>query len=85
MLTRKQLADLRRAPAESGNRIKEAMRLGGVTQVQLAQAIGIAQSQVSEDAAGKFSAISLDKSRAYARYFGCTVDDLFPVQSEAVA
>jgi transcriptional regulator with XRE-family HTH domain len=79
MLTRKQLTDLRRAPLDTpNNRIKQAMKLAGLTQVQVAQAIGIAQSQVSEDAAGKFSELSLAKARAYAALFGCDVDDLFP-------
>lgn len=86
MLTRKQLSDLRRAePGQANNRIKLAMQLAEVTQVQVAAAIRISQSQVSEDAAGNFSEMSLDKARAYARYFGCTVDDLFPADAEALA
>lgn len=60
------------------------MTIAGVTQVQVAAAVGIAQSQVSEDANGKFSEMSLDKARTYARYFGCDVEDLFPAR-EAVA
>jgi transcriptional regulator with XRE-family HTH domain len=56
------------------------MKLDGVTQVRLSEAMGIAQSQISEDVNGKFSAISLDKARAYAKFFGCTVEDLFPVR-----
>lgn len=80
MLTRKQLSELRTAPLQQPNKIKKAMTLAGVTQMQLSEAIGISQSQISEDAAGKFSEISLDKARAYARFFGCTTDDLFPAR-----
>ena len=61
------------------------MALAGTTQVQVAEGIGIAQSQVSEDVNGKFSEISLDKARAYARFFGCTVEDLFPAREGAAA
>jgi predicted XRE-type DNA-binding protein len=78
MLTRVQLQRLRRTATPQGNKIKLAMELAEVTQVQVSKKIGISQSQVSEDAAGKCPDMSLDKSRAYARLFGCTVDDLFP-------
>ena len=84
MLNRKQLAELRRAPLDRGNRLRQAMRIGKVTQVQLAAAVGVAQSQVSEDVNGKFSEMSLNKAREYAAFFGCSVDDLFPAE-EAVA
>lgn len=83
MLTRSKLRTLRKSPT-STNRLRAAMSLAQVTQTQVAEAIGIAQSQVSEDAAGKFSEISLDKARAYAGYFGCAIEDLFPAR-EAVA
>ena len=83
MLTSKQLRELRRSPAKP-NRLRQAMTLADVTQVQVAEAIGIAQSQVSEDAAGKFSEISLEKARSYAAFFGCVLEDLFPAR-EAVA
>jgi transcriptional regulator with XRE-family HTH domain len=79
MLTRKQLTQLRRSPLNAtNNRIKTAMKLAGLTQIQVAAAVGVAQSQVSEDAAGKFSDVSLTKARAYADLFGCDVDDIFP-------
>lgn len=85
MLTRTQLQRLRRTVTPQPNKIKLAMQLAEITQVQVSREIGISQSQVSEDASGKFSEMSLDKSRAYARLFGCTVDDLFPSTREAMS
>lgn len=84
MLSPYKLRKLRTTDSSEPNKLKLAMRLGGVTQVQLSSAIGIAQSQISEDAAGKFSEISLEKARAYAGFFGCGIEDLFPSR-EAVA
>jgi DNA-binding XRE family transcriptional regulator len=81
VLTRKQLTKLRQSDAYP-NRIKTAMRLANVTQVQLAPKVGVAQSQISEDATGKYNEMSLEKARAYARFFGCTVDDLFPAMAQ---
>lgn len=85
MLSAKKVKALRVEPLTGGTRLKAAMRLAGVTQVQLSEAIGIAQSQVSEDATGKFSEMSLDKARAYAEFFGCAIEDLFPAREGAVA
>lgn len=82
MLTRQKLRELRKAPGS--NRLRIAIELVDVTQTQVGEAIGLAQSQVSEDANGKFSEMSLSKARAYADYFGCEIEDLFPAR-EAVA
>lgn len=84
MLTRANLQALRRAEPDAPNKLRLAIELDGTTQMQVAEALDIPQSQVSRDAAGKFSAISLDKARAYANFFGCGVEDLFPAR-EAVA
>ncbi len=86
MLTRRQLRKLRETDARSGDtRLRAAMSLAGVTQVQVAEAIGVAQSQVSEDAAGKFTQMSLVKARAYAEFFGCEIDDLFPAREQVAS
>lgn len=84
MLTPHQLRKLRHASGVGPNKLRLAIELADTTQVKVAAAIGIAQSQVSEDVTGKSTDISLQKARAYARVFGCEVEDLFPV-SEAVA
>lgn len=83
MLTRSKLSELRRTKLEGPNRLRQAMKLAEITQVQLSERMGLSQSQISEDMNGKFSDLSLTKARAYADLFGCTVDDLFP--REAVA
>lgn len=80
MLSRAKLRALRRTPSKGRNRLKTAITLMGTTQVQVAEAVGVAQSQVSEDAAGKYEVISLDKARAYAEFFGCAIEDLFPAE-----
>lgn len=83
MLSRNKLRALRAADCDGPNKLRQAMKLANTTQMQVAARVGLAQSQVSEDINGKFCEMSLDKARAYADLFGCTVDDLFP--REAVA
>lgn len=78
MLTRANVQALRKAQPDAPNKLRIAMALAGLTQVQVAEAMGILQSQVSKDAAGKFSDIALGKARAYADLFGCSIEDLFP-------
>lgn len=84
MLTAKQLAQLRREPAPVGNRIKAARQLHKLTQVQLSAAIGLPQSQISEDETGNSPAVTVSKAWVYAQFFGCQLDDLFPAR-ETVA
>lgn len=83
MLSRKKLSELRRTSTGEPNKLKLAMKLAGVTQGVVSERIGISQSQVSEDATGLYSEMSLDKARKYADLFGCAVDDLFPRQKVA--
>ena len=78
MLSRAKLRELRQAPLDGPNKLKLAIALAETTQIEVAKAVGVAQSQVSEDAAGKFSELSLQKARDYAHFFGCELDDLFP-------
>lgn len=68
----------------SPNRVKAAMAIAGVTQVQVAQALGITQPAVSDVAIGNYSRLALDTARSFANYFGCSIDVLFPAK-EAVA
>jgi transcriptional regulator with XRE-family HTH domain len=86
MLTHKQLSLLRAYPVgATRNNLRFAMQLGNVTQVQLAAALNVSQSQISEDINGKYAAMSLDKARAYARFFGCHLEDLFPAREEVAS
>ncbi len=84
MLTRKQLATLRAAKLEGANKLKKAIELAEVTQVQVADGIGSKQSHVSEIANGNYSRLPLETSQKLARFFGCQIEDLFPAR-EAVA
>lgn len=85
MLSPSKLRTLRTTRTDSPNKLRLAIKLDGVTQVQVAGAVGVSQSQVSEDVAGKFSEISLEKARAYAGFFGCAVEDLFPAREEVAS
>jgi len=84
MLTRKQLAALRGHKASGPNRLKKAIELAGVTQEQVADAIDSSQSHVTEIANGNYSKLPLETARSLSRFFGCSIEDLFPAR-EAVA
>ena len=77
MLNTKQLAQLRRAEG-SPNRVRAAMGLGDVTQVQVAAAIGVTQPHVSEIVNGNYSSLPLPTAQRLAAFFGCAIEDLFP-------
>lgn len=84
-LTKPQIRELQRASLDGPNKVRKAMGLAGVTQVQVARAIGITQPHVSEIVNGKYSSLPLDTARDFADFFGCALDDLFPRQRKAVA
>lgn len=84
MLKRAQVERLRRDRTPGRNRLKQAMELAGVTQVQLAAATGLTQSYISKIKTENYGDISGETMRALATYFGCAIDDLFPV-GQAVA
>lgn len=79
MLTPKQLAILRRAPAQDGNRLRVARKLAGKTQVEVAAAIGISQGSLSE--IERRTNVTLATAQRLARYYGCTIEDVFPMRS----
>lgn len=70
---------------EAGNRVGAALKLAGVTQVQVATAIGESQPEVSSVVTGRYQTILLSRARKFAEYFGCSIEDLFPPTKEAVA
>lgn len=55
--------------------IKELRKASDVSQVELAQAIGVTQGAVSRWESGDVKP-TIDKLVAIARFFGCKVDDL---------
>lgn len=81
MLTDEQLATLK-ATSTSGaaNRLTQAMELVGVTQVQIAQAVGHTQPYVSSIVNGKYSALPIETARKFSDFFGCAIEDLFPAR-----
>lgn len=86
MLTTKQLAALKRAPLTSRNKLDTAMKLAGVTQLQIEAATGIPQSYISKIKRGTYSdsGLPLETPRKLAAFFHCAIEDLFPAQ-EAIA
>lgn len=76
MLTEPQLAVLRASPPTS--RVATAISLAGVTQVTVAKAIGVTQAYVSDVARQRYSTITVARARKFTRFFGCSIDDLFP-------
>lgn len=76
MLTSRQLATLRSEPGD--NRVAKAISLAGVTQVTVAQALGLPQPYVSDVARRRYRTITVENAGKFARFFGCSIDDLFP-------
>ena len=77
MLTKQQLAILRSAP--STNRVAKAISVAGVTQVTVADAVGLPQPYVSDVARQRrYRTITVENARKFADYFGCSIADLFP-------
>jgi DNA-binding XRE family transcriptional regulator len=88
VLTRFQLRKLRTLPlGDARNKVRLARELMDpkLTQVELAKRLQKSQAFVSAIELGDYSAMTLDTSRAIAAVFGCTVDDLFPADAQAVA
>lgn len=77
MLSEQQLAQLRKAPAEP-NRVRRAMELLELTQVQVADGVGVTQSHINKIVNGNYTSLPLDTAQRLAEYFGCPTDLLFP-------
>lgn len=77
-LTEQQVLELRHSELEGPNKLRKAIKLARVTQVEVAAAVGIRQPHVSEIANGNYSSLPLETARDLATFFGCTIDDLFP-------
>ena len=79
MLTKKQLVRLRAASVPPGsNRVGLAISLSGVSQGMLGREVGMTQAYVSDIVRGRYRTITVVNARRFARYFGCSVEDLFP-------
>lgn len=83
MLTENQLARLRAATVTPGsNRLGLAMSLMGVSQATVAGAVGVPQPYVSDVVRGRYRTITVANARRFARYCGCRIEDLFPMDAE---
>lgn len=83
-LSHKQLTKLR--ATTGGNRIAVARQLSQLTQVQLAAALGISQSSLSDLERSRYRALTVETAQKFSTYFGCSIEDLFPATPrEAVA
>ncbi len=76
MLTEQQLAFL--APRQKRQPRGEAISVAGVTQVTVADAVGLPQPYVSDVARQRYPTITVENARKFADYFGCSIADLFP-------
>jgi DNA-binding XRE family transcriptional regulator len=82
-LTSEQLKRLRQAPAEDGrNRVRMARELAKMTQVQLAAALGVTQSSLSDLERQRYGGTTVDTARKFAEFFGCHIEDLFPSRAQ---
>ena len=75
-LTEQQLAALRSEPG--ANRVSKAISLARVTQVTIAEAVGLPQPYVSDVARQRYRTITVQNARKFANFFGCAIEDLFP-------
>lgn len=83
-LTPAQIRKLKSGRIDGHNRIRQARQLAGVTQQQLAEAVGITQAAVSDIERQRYGGTTVDTARKFADYFGCQIEDLFPAR-QAVA
>jgi len=82
-LTARKLRELRESPTE-GNRVARAIELAEVTQLDVKDGTGLPQPYISDVARNRYQTITVDNAHKFAEYFGCQIEDLFPVR-EAVA
>jgi transcriptional regulator with XRE-family HTH domain len=85
MLTREQIDTLEAEPLMGPNRLARAMELAGATQLQIEEATGVRQPQVSAIKNGRYAKLPLGTAQRLAAFFGVTSDVLFPARREESA
>lgn len=78
MLTAEQRDRLRRVSTPTRNNLALAMELADVTQNEVAAATEFSQAYISKIATGRYDDLPGETMRAFSRYFGCLMEDLFP-------
>ena len=82
-LTKIHIAALRREDRqEPGNRLRHAFEQSGVTQQEVANALGWAQAYISDVVCGRYATITVAVAHKFAGYFGVPIEDLFPAKQE---
>ena len=82
MLTKRQLVRLRAATVTPGsNRLGLALQLMGVSQGTVAKELGVPQPYVSDVVRSRYRTITVANARRFARYCGCLIEDLFPMDA----
>jgi transcriptional regulator with XRE-family HTH domain len=85
MLTKRQIALLKRSRLTGGNRLATAKTMAGLTQTQIAARTGLPQSYISRLQNGHYrAALPGETMRIFATLYGCAIEDLFPRRSDAV-
>jgi transcriptional regulator with XRE-family HTH domain len=64
------------------NRLKAARELAGLTQQELAGALSMTQSTLSDIERQRWGATTVDTAYRFAVFFGCEIKDLFPAKQE---
>lgn len=82
-LTRSQVVDLLGSEPESGNRLARAIELAAVTQTDLAEAIGLPNTYISDTARGRYRTITVENAHKFAEFFGVPIEVLFPSREAA--
>ena len=72
------LGRLRRIDTRGGNRVRAARQFVRLTQQQLADAIDMTQTSLSDLERQRYGTTTVTTARKFAEYFGCAIEDLFP-------
>lgn len=68
-----------------GNRLARAIELAGITQTELAAAIALPYTYVSDTVRGRYRTLTVENAHKFAEYFGVPIETLFPVRGKGGA
>jgi transcriptional regulator with XRE-family HTH domain len=85
-LSPEQIEALRAVPLGAmPNKLRIALALAKARQSDIVEEIGIAAPHVSQLVNGRYTNVTIDTARKYAEFFGCAIEDLFPMREEVSA
>lgn len=83
-LSAEQIDALRAVPLGTmANKIRVAIALAQVQQVDIVRSTGLPAPNVSNIVNGRYQALTVDTARKFADFFGVAIEDLFPPKQEA--